>query len=386
MTEKLYDTDSYIEEFECKVINLYDYEGDLAVETDRTAFFPEGGGQTADTGTLGNLEVYDVQIKCGKLLHYVKNFEENYKKISVGEKISGKINMKKRFSDMQQHTGEHIFSGIVNKLYGYDNVGFHLGSQVVTLDFNGELKNDDICKVENLVNKAIWDNLEVRVFFPTEKELKTINYRSKKEINEALRLVEIPGVDMCACCAPHVKRTGEIGIVKVVSSEKHRGGTRVSILCGERALCDIREKLEENKKVSNLFCTKETETFKMAEKLKSDNAQLSYELSKAKLDFLKLKAQSVEEKERIVVFCDIEDTNDLREYADILSEKAKEFAAVFSGKDEDFKYVIITKNDYDVNSLCKELNSQFSGRGGGRGGIVQGSLKGEKEKIIEKIE
>lgn len=386
MTEKLYDTDSYIEEFECKVINLYDYEGDLAVETDRTAFFPEGGGQTADTGTLGNLEVYDVQIKCGKLLHYVKNFEENYKKISVGEKISGKINMKKRFSDMQQHTGEHIFSGIVNKLYGYDNVGFHLGSQVVTLDFNGELKNDDICKVENLVNKAIWDNLEVRVFFPTEKELKTINYRSKKEINEALRLVEIPGVDMCACCAPHVKRTGEIGIVKVVSSEKHRGGTRVSILCGERALCDIREKLEENKKVSNLFCTKETETFKMAEKLKSDNAQLSYELSKAKLDFLKLKAQSVEEKERIVVFCDIEDTNDLREYADILSEKAKEFAAVFSGKDEDFKYVIITKNDYDVNSLCKELNSQFSGRGGGRGGIVQGSLKGEKEKIKEKIE
>ena len=294
--------------------------------------------------------------------------------------------MKKRFSDMQQHTGEHIFSGIVNKLYGYDNVGFHLGSQVVTLDFNGELKNDDICKVENLVNKAIWDNLEVRVFFPTEKELKTINYRSKKEINEALRLVEIPGVDMCACCAPHVKRTGEIGIVKVVSFEKHKGGTRVSILCGERALCDIREKLEENKKVSNLFCTKETETFKMAEKLKSDNAQLSYELSKAKLDFLKLKAQSVEEKERIVVFCDIEDTNDLREYADILSEKAKEFAAVFSGKDEDFKYVIITKNDYDVNSLCKELNSQFSGRGGGRGGIVQGSLKGEKEKIKEKIE
>ena len=386
MTEKLYDTDSYIEEFECKVINLYDYEGDLAVETDRTAFFPEGGGQTADTGTLGNLEVYDVQIKCGKLLHYVKNFEENYKKISVGEKISGKINMKKRFSDMQQHTGEHIFSGIVNKLYGYDNVGFHLGSQVVTLDFNGELKNDDICKVENLVNKAIWDNLEVRVFFPTEKELKTINYRSKKEINEALRLVEIPGVDMCACCAPHVKRTGEIGIVKVVSFEKHKGGTRVSILCGERALCDIREKLEENKKVSNLFCTKETETFKMAEKLKSDNAQLSYELSKAKLDFLKLKAQSVEEKERIVVFCDIEDTNDLREYADILSEKAKEFAAVFSGKDEDFKYVIITKTDYDVNSLCKELNSQFSGRGGGRGGIVQGSLKGEKEKIKEKIE
>ena len=386
MTEKLYDTDSYIEEFECKVINLYDYEGDLAVETDRTAFFPEGGGQTADTGTLGNLEVYDVQIKCGKLLHYVKNFEENYKKISVGEKISGKINMKKRFSDMQQHTGEHIFSGIVNKLYGYDNVGFHLGSQVVTLDFNGELKNDDICKVENLVNKAIWDNLEVRVFFPTEKELKTINYRSKKEINEALRLVEIPGVDMCACCAPHVKRTGEIGIVKVVSSEKHRGGTRVSILCGERALCDIREKLEENKKVSNLFCTKETETFKMAEKLKSDNAQLSYELSKAKLDFLKLKAQSVEEKERIVVFCDIEDTNDLREYADILSEKAKEFAAVFSGKNEEFKYVIITKNGYDVNSLCKELNSRFSGRGGGRGGIVQGSLKGEKEKIEEKIE
>lgn len=383
MTEKLYDLNSYASEFECRVLELYNDNDNLIIVTDRTAFFPQGGGQTSDVGTLGKLYVKDVQIERGKILHIVENYEESFKKISVGDVVKGQIDMKKRFSDMQQHSGEHIFSGIVHKLFGYDNVGFHLSTQSVTLDFNGILSSDDIYKIESLANKAVWDNLEIKVFYPTEKELEAIKYRSKKEINEALRLVEIPGVDICACCAPHVKRTGEIGLIEVVSFEKHRGGTRLSILCGERAVCDMRKKLNENKKVSDLLAGKETETFNMVQKVKLDNAQLSHELSLAKLEALRAKAATIKEDEIISVFCDLTDVNSIREYADILSEKAKKFAAVFGGSDEDYKYVIISKSGYDVNALCKKLNADFSGRGGGRGGIVQGSLQGGNQAEIE---
>lgn len=381
MTEKLYDLNSYLDEFECKVTELYRDGDNLIVVTDKTAFFPEGGGQTSDVGTLGDFKVCDVQIECGKILHTVENYEESYKKINIGDVVKGKIDMKKRFSDMQQHSGEHIFSGIVHKLYGYDNVGFHLGSQAVTLDFNGMLNFEDVCKVENLVNKAVWDNLEIHVFYPSEEELKNIDYRSKKEINEALRLVEIPGVDMCACCAPHVKRTGEIGLVKVLSFEKHKGGTRLYILCGERALEDVRMKIEQNKKTSNLLCTKETETFEAVQKIKNENSQLSYELSKAKLEVLRIKSDDIKSGEKIIEFCELEDANVVREYADLLSEKAEKFAAVFGGASGEYKYALISKSGFDINSLCKKMNESFSGRGGGRNGIVQGNIKGEREKI-----
>lgn len=385
MTEKLYDLNSYVWEFDCKVTDLYKDGDNLIVETDRTAFFPEGGGQSSDVGYLSTLYVKDVQNKCGKILHIVENYEENVEKISIGDSIKGKIDEKKRFSDMQQHSGEHIFSGIVHTLYGYDNVGFHLGTQAVTLDFNGVLNYDDVCKVEDLVNKAVWANKKIKIFYPGEDELKRINYRSKKELDEAIRIVEIEGVDVCACCAPHVKRTGEIGIVKVLSFEKYKGGTRLYILCGERALRDIREKLTENKKISNLLSSRETETFQMVEKIKKDNADLSYKLNGAKLDVLRFQAEKIEKKEKILVFCDLDDINSIREYADMLSEKAEKFGAVFGKSDKGYKFVIITKTDYDINSVVLSLREKLSAKGGGRGAIVQGSVDAEKEEIEKLI-
>ena len=171
MTVKLYDTDSYLSEFDCKVVNLYNDNDYIYIETDRTAFFPEGGGQTCDKGSFNGINVENIQIIDGKIVHFVKNSDENAEKIKIDTVLHGKIDMKKRFSDMQQHSGEHIFSGIVNSLYGYNNVGFHLGSEIVTLDFDGELNEDDICKVENLVNQAIWNNLEIKIHFPDEEQL-----------------------------------------------------------------------------------------------------------------------------------------------------------------------------------------------------------------------
>ena len=383
MTEKLYDTDSYLYEFNCKVISLYSDKDYIYIETDRTAFFPEGGGQTCDKGTLNGINVENVQIINGKIVHFVKNSDENAEKFLLGSIFSGKIDEKKRFSDMQQHSGEHIFSGIVNSLYGYNNVGFHLGNEVVTLDFDGELNEDDICKVENLVNEAIWRNLEIKVTFPSDEELTKIKYRSKIEIDGQVRLVEIPGVDICACCAPHVKFTGEIGIVRVVTFERYKGGTRVSILCGERALYDLRHKLKQNRLVSNLTSAKQDETAAAVERLKNENEKLKYDIVGLTRELLSLKSQSIAAEDRIIIFDSKLDGKLLQDFAISIMDKAGDFAACFCGENGSYRYSIVS-NRVNLQPLCKALNSQFSGRGGGKPEIVQGSITtGAQEALTE---
>lgn len=382
MTQKLYDTDSYLSEFTCKVVSLYSDEKYIYVETDRTAFFPEGGGQTSDIGTLGDVNVENVQIISGKILHYVENSDENAEKLRISADLKGKIDMKKRFSDMQQHSGEHIFSGIVHNLYGYNNVGFHLGKEIVTLDFDGTLEEDDICKVENLVNKAIWDNLEIKVFFPNEQELSSLTYRSKIEIEGQVRIVEIPGIDVCACCAPHVKFTGEIGIVRVVNFERYKGGTRVSILCGERALLDIRHKCRQNRLVSNLTSAKQDETAVAVERLKNENEKLKYDLIGLTRELLSLKAESVAPGQKIIIFDRNLTGKLLQDFAIALMDKAEDFAACFCGEGGSYRYCIVSKST-NLQPLAKELNCKFNGRGGGKPEIVQGTLQGEQSIIEE---
>ena len=385
MTEKLFDTDSYITEFECKVTDLYT-EGDfLCLILDRTAFFPEGGGQTCDKGWLNSVNVENVQNIGGKIIHFVENSEENVKMFTVGSVLSGKIDFKKRFSDMQQHTGEHIFSGIVHSLYGYNNVGFHLGTEVVTLDFDGELKEDDVCKVENLVNKAVWDNLEIRVLFPSDEELSSIDYRSKIEIEGQTRLVEIPGVDMCACCAPHVKFTGEVGIIEVVNFERYKGGTRLSILCGERALADIRHKLNENRRISVLTKAKQSDTAVAVERLLEENERLKYEINGLNRRFLEGEAEKIEPTDKIIIFDSRLKDKLLSDFTLSLMEKASEFVACFCPDGDVIKYCIASKTN-DLRPLCKELNTAFSGRGGGRPEIVQGSITAAEEEVKAFIE
>ena len=384
MTVKLYDTDSYLSEFDCKVTSLYSDKNYIYIETDRTAFFPEGGGQTCDKGSFNGINVENIQIIDGKIVHFVKNSDENAEKIKENAILHGKIDMKKRFSDMQQHSGEHIFSGIVNSLYGYNNVGFHLGSEIVTLDFDGELNEDDICKVENLVNEAIWKNLEIKILLPSAEELKQIKYRSKIEIEGQVRIVEIPGVDVCACCAPHVKYTGEIGIVRVVNFERYKGGTRVSILCGERALLDLRHKLKQNRLVSNLTSSKQDETAVAVERLKNENDKLKYDLIGMTRDFLTLKSQSIEEAEKIIIFDDKLQGKLLQDFTLSLMDKAGKFAACFCGENGSYRYCIVSSK-INLQGLAKALNTEFSGRGGGKPEIVQGSLTAESQESLKEF-
>ena len=380
MTVKLYDTDSYLSEFDCKVTSLYSDEDYIYIETDRTAFFPEGGGQTCDKGSFNGINVENIQIIDGKIVHFVKNSDENAEKIQKDTVLHGKIDMKKRFFDMQQHSGEYIFSGIVNSLYGYNNVGFHLGTEVVTLDFDGELNEDDICKVENLVNEVVWKNLEIKILLPSQEELARIKYRSKIEIEGQVRIVEIPGVDVCACCAPHVKYTGEIGIVRVVNFERYKGGTRVSILCGERALLDLRHKLKQNRLVSNLTSSKQDKTAAAVERLKNENEKLKYDLIGMTRDFLSLKSESIAPEDKIIIFDDKLQGKLLQDFALSLMDKAGKFAACFCGEKGSYRYCIVSKS-VNLQGLAKALNAEFSGRGGGKPEIVQGSLTGNEEEI-----
>ena len=384
MTVKLYDTDSYLSEFDCKVINLYNDSDYIYIETDRTAFFPEGGGQTCDKGSFNGINVENVQIIDGKIVHFVRNSDENAEIFKTDGVLHGKIDMKKRFSDMQQHSGEHIFSGIVNSLYGYNNVGFHLGSEIVTLDFDGELNEDDICKVESLVNEAIWKNLEIKVTLPSPEELANIKYRSKIEIEGQVRIVEIPGVDICACCAPHVRFTGEIGIVRVVNFERYKGGTRVSILCGERALLDLRHKLKQNRLVSNLTSSKQDETAMAVERLKSENDKLKYDLIGMTRDYLTLKSESVAHEDKIIIFDPKLQGKLLQDFTLSLMDKAGKFAACFCGENGSYRYCIVSGR-VNLQGLAKALNTEFSGRGGGKPEIVQGSLTAESEERIREF-
>ena len=285
MTEKLYYTDGSMREFTAAVVSCTEEDGRIAVELDRTAFFPEGGGQAPDTGRIGNAEVSDVREKNGRILHYVN------RPLVVGTKHDCVLDWEKRLRRMQNHTGEHIVSGLVHKKYGYNNVGFHMGHDFVTVDFDGDLAFEQLSEIEAEANAAVAARHPVRCFFPTGEELSSLDYRSKLDLIEDVRLVEIEGIDLCACCAPHLPDTSGVGIVKIIDSERRRrggDGVRITMLCGLDAYEYLAAVQRNNDAVSNLLSAKRLETAQGvrrlladAEEKKSRIAELSGALSAA---------------------------------------------------------------------------------------------------------
>lgn len=265
MTEKLFYKDSHMQMFQAIVQECCKDGENYKIRLDRTAFFPEGGGQYADHGTLNEYEVHDVQEEQGDVWHYTSHPFE------AGDVVEGKIDWQERFEKMQQHTGEHIISGLVHARFGYNNVGFHLGDDSCTMDFDGEISKEELAEIEWKANEAVVKNLEVQVTYPSKEELENIAYRSKIEIEGQIRIVTIPGYDVCACCAPHVKTTGEIGQIKLTNAQRYKGGVRITMLCGFRALCDYRQKLSATRQISASLCAKENETAEAVEHLKEEN-------------------------------------------------------------------------------------------------------------------
>ena len=254
-TEKLFYNNSHQKSFEATVLSCQKKEKYYEIVLDQTAFFPEGGGQYADTGYLGDAKVLDVQEQDGQILHRTD------RELPVGEKVTGQLDWELRFMKMQQHTGEHIVSGIVHERYGYENVGFHLGNEDCTMDFNGEIPVEDLQEIEFRANQAVWENLKIQILYPSKEEEKEMTYRSKIEITGQVRVVIVPGYDACACCAPHVDFTGEIGLIKLVGMQRYKGGVRVTMLCGGRAMADYALKAEAGKRnFSDAVCKKKNET------------------------------------------------------------------------------------------------------------------------------
>lgn len=379
MTEKLFYEDSHRTECTGKVLACEEKKDHYEIVLDQTVFFPEGGGQYADTGMLGKAKVLDVHEKQGVIYHWCD------REVEVGSTVVGQIQWEERFEKMQQHSGEHIVSGLVHEKFGYNNVGFHLGGDYCTMDFDGPITKDELKEIERLANEAVYQNLKIQVSYPSKEELENMEYRSKIEIDGQVRIVTIPKYDVCACCAPHVKYTGEIGMIKLVNMINYKGGERITMLCGRRALRDYDAKDENVKEISALLCAKELETAEAVHHLKEEQESLKGKCSSLKQKLLRYRAQEipVEEGGKAAVFaCDLTG-NEPRELMNLLLEKGAEICGVFAGTDDEgYRYVIGSRTE-DVRLIGKRMNEAFEGRGGGKPVMVQGTLRGKKEEMKE---
>lgn len=383
MTDKLFYQDSHLNKFEAEVISCEPVEGEegrYEIVLDQTAFFPEGGGQYADHGSLGGAEVLDVQERDGRVFHITDH------PLEPGMQVEGRLDWEERFMKMQQHTGEHIVSGLVHARFGYNNVGFHLGSEDCTMDFSGEITREELREIEVEANRAVWKNLEVQVLYSSPEEAGKMEYRSKIEIEGQIRIVVIPGYDVCACCAPHVKRTGEIGMIKLTDVQRYKGGVRVTMLCGIRSLKDYEMKQEQTAEISALLCAKTEETALAVRRMKEECSDLKYQITEKDRLLAAYRADLVPDEEEVVcIFTEDIAGEAMRLLMNRVLEKERKLCAVFYGNDADgYRYVIGSRKN-DMRMLAKEFNAAFSGRGGGKPEMVQGTAKGSASEMREWI-
>lgn len=381
-TVRLYDQDAYATEFEAEVLACEEVEKKekkvYQVWLDQTLFFPEEGGQSPDMGTIDGIKVLDVQIKDEVITHTLAA------PLAVGTMVKGVVDWKHRFYNMQQHSGEHIFSGIVHNRFGYDNVGFHLSDSIVTMDFNGVITAEDIEKIETEVNQAIIENIPVEVSYPTKEELKVLEYRSKIEIEGQVRIVTIPGYDVCACCAPHVRRTGEIGMLKVMNVQSYKGGVRISILCGFRALEAFRQKADIITELMAQFSTNQEALVENVTKLKNTNQTMKNQLASAKQELMEYKVAAIpEDSENAILFESDLDTPVVRNVVNGLVEKFTGICAVFVGNDESGYQFIVGSKNKDCRAIAAALREKLSARGGGSDKMIQGSVAASQLQIEE---
>ena len=385
ITKKLYDIDAYVTEFEAKVLSceeqVYKYadgheEVAYAVILDQTLFFPEEGGQTPDRGNINGVEVIDVQIKRDVITHIL------VEALEVGVSVKGKIDWKHRFFNMQQHSGEHLFSGLAYRKYGYKNVGFHLSNQIVTMDFDHAFTEEQLREMEWEINEAIVANVEIQTGYPEKDKLAQMEYRSKIEIDGDVRIVEIPGYDVCACCAPHVRRTGEIGMFKIQNVQNYKGGMRISFLCGFRALEEYRKKAEIISDISGILTTNQDNLAEHVSKLKNQVQSLKTQLSNAKQTLMEARIKEIPAEQRDVILFEQDlDAPVMRNVVNVLMEQHEGICGVFVGTNEEgYNYIIGSKN-IDCKELSGKLREELNARGGGSSQMIQGSVKVSCEEI-----
>ena len=370
MTIKLYDAYPYEISFQANVISCIKCDKGYDVVLDQTLFFPEEGGQNCDKGTINDIDVLDVQIKDDIIHHYLS--------MSVEGKVEGMIDFDYRYSNMQNHSGEHILSGLVYSLYGFCNVGFHLGDNEITTDYDGFLTKEQLTILENKVNQVIQENKLIRCYYPDNIE--QLEYRSKKEIDGDIRIVEIEDIDMCACCAPHVRSTSEIGLFKIIKAIKHKKGMRIYFLCGQKAIEDYQIKHEEVTAISNLLSSPPYLISQNVQRLIEENNQFKQEISSLKKQMIDGLCQSLIQKEYHIEFVDDMDRSLQQYYLNQLLDKSDKMAAVFAGSDKNYRFMISAFDD--SRAYIELLKEKYSVKGGGKKDIVQGTIEASKEEIL----
>lgn len=374
--EKLYDKDAYMTEFSAKVEDCFKRGGKFCVILDKTAFFPTAGGQDCDTGALSGRRILCVEEENGTIVHCMKE------PIPKGTDVTGKIDWDARFRKMQHHSAEHIISGLAHSMFGLNNVGFHLSDKEVTMDYDGELTEEKINLLESAANRVVQDNRKITAEYPSKEKLKALEYRAKLDLTENVRIVTIDGTDICACCAPHVRNTGEIGIIKITDAMRHRGGMRMRMICGMDAYFDYCKKQTEVRKISALFSAKQDEIAAAAEQKLTEISQLKQKIGALSRAAAEQRAESISETDgNICIFEDDADMNALRNIVNICKKKCTGFAAVLSGNDKNGYNYIIASEKIPLRALSADMNNALSGRGGGRDDMLQGHFGADKNTI-----
>ena len=372
--KKLYYADSHLKDFSAVVTGCEAVKGGWAVTLDATAFYPTGGGQECDLGILGGARVLDVKEQGENILHLCDT------PLEVGAEVTGTIDWERRFDHMQQHSGEHLVMGQIYQKFGYHNVGFHMGGHLVTIDLDGPVTWEDLMEIERRTNQIICRNIPVKTWYPSPEELPNVKYRTKKQLPWPVRIVEFGGEDVCACCGTHVKSTGEIGLVKFVSCVKFKEGVRIEMASGRRATELYQQIFEQNRQVSQTFSAKILETGSAARKFNDMLTQEKYRAIGLQRKIFGAIAQSYAGRERAVHFEADLQPGQVRELADAIAEKT-DTAIVYSGCDATGYSICILSKTQDTRALGKEVNAALNGRGGGKPGAFQGSLKATKEQI-----
>lgn len=374
---ELFYRDEYAREFDADVISCQKGKKGYEVALSDTAFYPEGGGQPADRGTLGQVNVLDVKRRNGEILHITDA------PLEPGMTVHGVLDWERRFDHMQQHSGEHILSGVVHAQFGYDNVGFHMNDEVVTVDFNGPITWEEAMELEDKVNAYIWTDAESRELYPSEEELKAMDYRSKIELKGKVRLVEYPGADLCACCGTHVAHTGEIGLMKILSVSRHKDGVRMEMLFGGRAMKDYDRKHLLNTEFSCRLSAKPYETGEALQRVLDEMNAMKFRMQAMNERYYAMRATSIPVGEPVIFFNEPGMSMvEIRKFCDYLISTGKvKTAMIISPKDKESVNYVMGSADLNMRDVGKLLNEELHGRGGGRPEMVQGSFQAEAEAV-----
>ena len=373
-TRKLYYEDPFQKGFASTVVSCEEVKGGYAVVLEETAFYPEGGGQPCDVGTLGSANVLDVREKDGVIIHLCD------RPLTAGASVSGKIDWARRFDHMQQHSGEHICSGLICARFHCDNVGFHMGADTVTIDFNADISWEALLEIEQTANLYIYEDHPIDIQFHRGAELDKIDYRSKKPLEGDVRIVAFPGADCCACCGTHVARSGQVGLVKFLSVQKFRDGVRIEMLAGRRAHRYLSACWEQDVHVAQALSVKPTASLAGVERVLAELSALKLRCARLEESAFAQTAAQYENKGNVLLFEEEMDGDSLRKLCDAVTKTCGGRCAVFAGADGAYKYAI-GHADGDLRELTKTLNAALSGRGGGKPNFVQGSVSASRAEI-----